>query len=230
MTLSTVVIAFESEEAARRRLEAFGYAPEVAEEIAVYLAQSTDLTHIAVDIVRAFGGDGLQAEFVALDALPKRLRELAPRREETIVWALTDGVRFYRGSSVPALTRLEGFARFGSGATAAHLAQDKFASFALASAAGLAVPPTMLMEGETGIASLGPERQAQPLFVKPNTLGAKSAFSSTTSALLPRRRSTAPAGYGTDTAIAPSYSRLSKATTSGRASWIAAAPSPIRSA
>jgi hypothetical protein len=173
MTLSTVVIAFESEEAARRRLEAFGYAPEVAEEIAVYLAQSTDLTHIAVDIVRAFGGDRLQAEFVALDALPERLRELAPRREETIVWALTDGARFYRGSSVPALTRLEGFARFGSGPTAAHLAQDKFASLALASAAGLAVPPTMLMEGETGIASLGSERQAQPLFVKPNTLGAK---------------------------------------------------------
>ena len=43
MPLSTAVIAFESEEAAKRRLEGFGYAPDVAAEIAVYLAQSTDL-------------------------------------------------------------------------------------------------------------------------------------------------------------------------------------------
>ena len=140
MTLSTVVIAFESEEAARRRLEGFGYAADVAAEIAVYLAQSTDLPHIAADIARALGDGGLRAEFVPLDDLPARLRDLAPRRAETIVWALTDGVRFYRGASVPALARLEGFARFGSPATAAHLAQDKFASLALASAAGLRRP------------------------------------------------------------------------------------------
>jgi hypothetical protein len=38
MPLSTAVIAFESEEAAKRRLESFGYAPDVAAEIAVYLA------------------------------------------------------------------------------------------------------------------------------------------------------------------------------------------------
>src|SRR5277367_4641403 len=43
MPLSTAVIAYESEEAARRRLMALGYAPDVAHEIAVYLAQSTDL-------------------------------------------------------------------------------------------------------------------------------------------------------------------------------------------
>jgi hypothetical protein len=35
MALSTAVIVFESEDAARRRLEAFGYAPDVAAEIAV---------------------------------------------------------------------------------------------------------------------------------------------------------------------------------------------------
>ncbi len=173
MTLSTVLIAFESEEAARRRLEAFGYAPEVAREIAVYLAQSTDLPLISGDIAGALAVDGLQAEFVPLDDLPQRLLELAPRREETIVWALTDGVRFYRGSAVPALARLAGFARFGSPATAAHVCQDKFASLALASAAGLAVPATRLMEGEKEIASLGSHPQAGPLFVKPNTLGAK---------------------------------------------------------
>ena len=171
--LSTVVIAYESEEAARRRLEAFGYAADVAAEIAVYLAQSTDLPLFSGDIARALGEDGLEAKFVPLDELPARLRDLAPRREETIVWALTDGVRFYRGSAVPALARLEGFARFGSPATAAHLAQDKFASLALASAAGLAAPPTRLMEGDNEIASLGSQPKAGALFVKPNTLGAK---------------------------------------------------------
>jgi D-alanine-D-alanine ligase-like ATP-grasp enzyme len=173
MTLSRVVIAFESEEAARRRLEAFGYATDVAAEIAVYLAQSTDLPHVAGEIARALGDDGLRAEFVSLDALPERLRELAPHREETIVWALTDGVRFYRGSSVPALARLEGFARFGGPASAAHLAQDKFASLALASAAGLSVPPTRLMEADTEMGALGAAPRAGPLFVKPNALGAK---------------------------------------------------------
>src|SRR5271165_603584 len=174
MTLSTVVIAFESEEAARRRLEAFGYPTDVAAEIAVYLAQSTDLPHYSGDIAAALAADGLETEFVPLDELASRLSELSPRRGETIVWALTDGVRFYRGSSVPALAKLEGFARFGSPPTAAHLAQDKFASLALASAAGLAVPPTLLTEEEREIAALGSWAGASgPLFVKPNTLGAK---------------------------------------------------------
>jgi D-alanine-D-alanine ligase len=172
--LSNAVIAFETEEQARRRLEAFGYTPEIAAEIAVYLAQSSDLPLFVDEIAGALRRDKIEAEFVALDDMPARLRELAPRREHTIVWTLTDGVRFYRGSSVPALARLEGFARFGSPATAAHLAQDKFMSLALASAAGLSVPPTLLMEGESEIAVLGEwPSLSVPLFVKPNTLGAK---------------------------------------------------------
>jgi D-alanine-D-alanine ligase-like ATP-grasp enzyme len=174
MPLSTAVIAFESEEAARQRLEGFGYAPDVAAEIAVYLAQSTDLPGFVREIADALVGDGIEARFTPLDDLSLRLRDLSPRREETIVWALTDGVRFYRGSSVPALARLEGFPRFGSPSTAAHLAQDKFASLALASAAGLPVPPTRLMMGDTEVAALGHwPKPAGLLFVKPNTLGAK---------------------------------------------------------
>jgi D-alanine-D-alanine ligase len=172
--LSHAVIAFETEEAARRRLEAFGYAPDVAAEIAVYLAQSTDLPLFIDDIARALQKKGIEAEFVALDDLSARLRELAPLCDQAILWTLTDGVRFYRGSSVPALARLEGFARFGSPAAAAHLCQDKFASLALASAAGLPVAPTRLMEGDAEIATLGAwPKPAGPLFVKPNTLGAK---------------------------------------------------------
>ena len=154
-TLSRAVIAFESEESARRRLAAFGYPPDVAAEIAVYLAQSTDLPLFIDDITQALSREGIAAEFVDLDGLPQRLRDLALQSDRTIVWAFTDGVRFYRGSSVAALARLEGFARFGSPAAAAHLCQDKFASLALASAAGLAVPPSRLMEGEAEIAALG---------------------------------------------------------------------------
>jgi D-alanine-D-alanine ligase-like ATP-grasp enzyme len=173
-SLSRAVIAYESEEAARRRLETFGYPPEVAAEIAVYLAQSTDLPLFAGDIAQALREKGIAAEFIALDDLPARLRDLAPQRDRTIVWTLNDGVRFYRGSSVPALARLEGFPRFGSPATAAHLCQDKFACLALGSAAGLPTPPTRLMEGATEIAALGDwARPTGPLFVKPNTLGAK---------------------------------------------------------
>jgi D-alanine-D-alanine ligase len=173
MTLSTVVVAYETEEAAGRRLEAFGYPPDVAAEIAVYLAQSTDLPHYAPDITRVLGEEGLWVEFVPLDHLAQRLKELHPRRTETIIWAMTDGMRFYRGSAVPVLARLEGFARFGSPAVAAHLAQDKFACLALASSAGLAVPPTRLMEGGDEVARLGPSPRSVALFVKPNTLGAK---------------------------------------------------------
>jgi len=172
--LLNAVIAFESEGAARRRLEAFGYPPDVAAEIAVYLAQSTDLPLFMGDIAEALRDKGITAQFVALDDLPARLMELAPVRDRTIVWTLNDGVRFYRGSSVPALARLEGFARFGSPATAAHLCQDKFASLALGYAAGLPIPPTRLVEGVTEIAALGDwPKPAGPLFVKPNTLGAK---------------------------------------------------------
>jgi D-alanine-D-alanine ligase-like ATP-grasp enzyme len=172
--LSNAVIAFESEDAARRRLETFGYPPDVAAEIAVYLAQSTDLPLFVDDITQALREKAIEAEFVALDDLSARLRELAPLRDRTIVWTLNDGMRFYRGSSVPALARLWGFARFGSPAAAAHLCQDKFASLALASAAGLPIPPTRLMEGDTEVAALGDwPKPAGPLFVKPNTLGAK---------------------------------------------------------
>jgi D-alanine-D-alanine ligase-like ATP-grasp enzyme len=171
---ASAVIAFESEQSARRRLATFGYPPDVAAEIAVYLAQSTDLPLFVDDITAAFRREGIAAEFVGLEELGQRLREMAPQSDRTIVWAFTDGVRFYRGSSVPALARLEGFARFGSPATAAHLCQDKFASLALASAAGVPIPPTRLMEGDREIAALGEWTKASGrLFVKPNTLGAK---------------------------------------------------------
>jgi D-alanine-D-alanine ligase len=168
------VIVHESEGSARRRLGEFGYAPEIAAEIAIYLGQATDLPDFEDDIAGAARAAGIAVEFVALDDLPARLPALLARRDTTMLWSFTDGVRFYRGSAVSALSRLAGFARYGSPATAQHLCQDKFASLALAASAGLRVPATRLMEGREAIASLGDWDAAPgPLFVKPNTLGAK---------------------------------------------------------
>jgi D-alanine-D-alanine ligase-like ATP-grasp enzyme len=174
MKLSNVVIVYEAEASARRRLVAFGYPPEVAGEIAVYLGQSTDLPDFFDEIADAARRAEIEVEFVEIEELLARLPDHQARRERTLLWTVTDGVRFYRGSAVSAVSRLSGIALFGSPATAQHLCQDKFASLALASAAGLVVAPTKLMQGDVEIAALGnwPDR-AEALFVKPNTLGAK---------------------------------------------------------
>jgi len=113
----------------------------------------------------------LAIDFVELDDWPARLAEFAPIAETTMVCSITDGIRYYRGSSISALSRLAGFAHFGSTATAQHLCQDKFASLALAASAGLRIAPTRLMQGGEEIAALGDG--GPPYFVKPNTLGAK---------------------------------------------------------
>lgn len=169
--LRHAIIAYETEAEATARLTAHGYAPDIAAEIAVYLAQSTDLPGFMPEIADALAAEGIAAQFVALDALLPALAAL-PDPAAALLWNLTDGIRFYRGSAVPALARLAGVPRYGSPATAQHLCQDKFASLALAAAAGLPCPPTLLLEGAETIATLGPAFDG-PYFVKPNTLGAK---------------------------------------------------------
>lgn len=173
MTLRRAVIVYETEEAAAARLRGLGFAAAIAAEIAVYLAQATDLPEHMPTIAAALAHVGVAARFVALDALPPLLPELAAAAAETLVWNLTDGIRFYRGSSVPALARLAGIPTFGASATAQHVCQDKFASLALAAAAGLPCPPTLLLEGAACIGRIGEMPETGPYFVKPNTLGAK---------------------------------------------------------
>ena len=174
MTLSHVVIVYETEEAARSRLLRYVYTPELAQEIAVYLGQATDLRDFFDEITQALNTEGLTVDFVELDVLLARLPNLMPRRDTTILWTITDGIRFYRGSSVSALARMAGFARYGSPATAQHVCQNKFASLALAATAGIPIAPTLLIEGRKQLASLGDWcEQNGPYFVKPNTLGAK---------------------------------------------------------
>ena len=171
--LRQAVIAYETEAAAAARLIGHGHAPEIAAEIAVYLAQATDLPAHMPEIATALAAAGVASRFVPLDALAALLPELVAARGATLLWNLTDGIRFYRGSSVPALARLLDLPRFGAPPAAQHLCQDKFASLALAAAAGLPCPPTRLMQGGREIAALGGAPGDGPFFVKPNTLGAK---------------------------------------------------------
>lgn len=173
--LTHAIIAYETEDAARARLMAHGHSPDIAAEIAIYLAQATDLPAHMPGLIASFADAGIALSFVELDALHDFL---VPRRAEansSILWCQTDGVRFYRGSSVPALARLLGIPRYGAPATAQHLCQDKFASLTLAAAAGLPVPPTLLLDGDEIVAQSGSAdwERTEKIFVKPNTLGAK---------------------------------------------------------
>ena len=172
--LRHAIIAYESESAARGRLIAHGYAPEIAAEIAVYLAQATDLPAHMPALAAAFAGEGIALSFVVLDALPDYLSSTHATAANSILWCQTDGIRFYRGASVPALTRLIGMPRYGAPAAAQHFCQDKFVSLTLAAAAGLPTPPTLLLDGDDVIARCGAaDWEHATLFVKPNTLGAK---------------------------------------------------------
>lgn len=171
--LRHAIIAYETEAAATARLIAHGYAPDIAAEIAVYLAQSTDLPEFMPDIRAALAADGIGATFVELDGLNALLAHPPAAASDMLLWAMTDGIRFYRGSAVSAVARLAGIASYGAPATAQHLCQDKFASLSLAHAAGVPCPPTLLLEGGEVVAQLGALPEGAPLFVKPNTLGAK---------------------------------------------------------
>jgi hypothetical protein len=172
--LDHLVIVFEPEAACRDHLVAHGYPDDLAGEIATYLAQATDLVDFESDIRTALQAEGIEVTLLPLAAAAVALPKLDPER--SIVWCQTDGIRYYRGSSIPALARLLGLARYGSLPETQHICQDKFASLAMAQSAGLPIPPTRLLEGAVTVASLRDaelEWETAALFVKPATLGAK---------------------------------------------------------
>lgn len=171
--LDRAIIVYETERSCRDRLVARGFGLDVAEEIACYLAQATDIEAFAPEITKALATEGIEAVFVTLDALLDRLPKLADRRDSTIVWCQTDGIAYYRGSTVPALARLAGFRSYGSPPQAQHLCQDKLKCGALAATVGILTPETALLDGERIVAGGALLAKAGPFFVKPNTLGAK---------------------------------------------------------
>jgi hypothetical protein len=172
--LEKVVVTYETEASSRARLARFGYGSEIAAEIAVYLAQATDLPDYFGEIQDAMVGEGVAVDFLELENLAEAVPALAERSDRTLIWSLTDGMRFYRGSAAPFLARLIGAARYGSSPFAQALCQNKFQCLALAETVGLNISPTLLLEGRETLARLGDQDSWRgAYFVKPNSLGAK---------------------------------------------------------
>lgn len=164
-----LALVFEPPEACRTRLLAQGFSPDHAAEIAAYLDQAADIAPDLDAIARACAARGLGFRPVELDRAPALFPTLDPGR--TLVWTLTDGLQYFKGSAAPALARLSGLPTFGSDDSLFALCQDKFRSGAVLRALGLPVPPAGL--ARDGEWLVPPPSAPDGFFVKPNRLGAK---------------------------------------------------------
>jgi D-alanine-D-alanine ligase-like ATP-grasp enzyme len=164
-----LLLVYEPEAACRARLAAAGFPANRALEISSYLAQSTDLAPEFPAMERAFRERGIAFVPVELDALQATLDTCDPAT--TLIWTLTDGIAYYRGSAAPALARLRGYRTIGSDESTFALCQDKFRSGAVLSALGMPVPPAGLVRD--GVWLIDPPASPRGWFVKPNRLGAK---------------------------------------------------------
>ncbi|HEV2897386.1 MAG TPA: D-alanine:D-lactate ligase-like protein [Pseudaminobacter sp.] len=169
MARPRLVLIYEPEAACGTRLAAQGFAERQALEISSYLAQCTDLAVEFDDIAHACAARGLDFAPVELDEAAATLPRCDPAR--TIVWTLSDGVAYFRGSAGPALARLNGLKTIGSDDSLFALCQDKFRSGAVLQALGLSVPQSGLARNGAWLAK--PPGSAAGWFVKPNRLGAK---------------------------------------------------------
>ena len=173
MPLRRFVVLYEPEAACRARLIEKGLAAEAASEVAFYLSQATDLIPLMEPIAQAFSAAGIETAFPAVDdpdAYLPLIRHADPT--DVLLWCVTDGFAFYRGSFVSALGALLGVPTFGSGPQAQHLCQDKFKCGVLARSVGVRTPETQLASNGQAL-SPAAFPSGTPLFVKPNTLGAK---------------------------------------------------------
>lgn len=166
---AALILVHETEDACRERLAAKGFAAQSAMEISSYLAQSTDLAGEFGAIEAACAARGIGFRPVALDDAAAVLGQADPAA--TLVWTLTDGIAYYRGSAAPAIARLCGLATFGSDDALFALCQDKFRSGAVLRAAGLPAPAAGL--ARDGRFLVEPPASATGWFVKPNRLGSK---------------------------------------------------------
>jgi D-alanine-D-alanine ligase len=146
-----------------------GLEPARAAEISSYLAQSTDLATEFDAIAAACAAQGVNFLPVELDDAAAVLAGRHPER--TLVWTLTDGIAYFRGSAAPALARLNGLRTIGSDDSLFALCQDKFRSGAVLAALGAPVPPAGLAHNGAWLAP--PPGSTKGWFVKPNRLGAK---------------------------------------------------------
>ena len=172
-SLRRLIILYDSEQDCAERLVAAGHADDVAQEIALYLAQEGDLKAELPAISQAFRAIGVEVASLPLFPLDGWLPLLRDDPARTILWTVTDGFAWYRGSHAHSLAILAGAATYGSEAGAWLTCQDKARSMALIERAGALVPPWALHDGtdwRTDPAVLG---TSGPFFVKPNRLGAK---------------------------------------------------------
>jgi len=169
VSLPKLLLAYETEAACRARLLGEGFEERHAFEISSYLAQSTDLATEFGQLDAACARFGVAFQPVELDSLDSVLAE--SEASTTLVWTLTDGIAYFRGSVAPALARLRGFQTFGSDDSLFALCQDKFRSGAVLHAIGLPCPRAGL--ARDGVWLVEPPASALGWFVKPNRLGAK---------------------------------------------------------
>jgi D-alanine-D-alanine ligase len=169
MARPRLVLIYEPEQACRARLAAQGFAERQTLEISSYLAQCTDLALEFNDIAEACAARGLDFMPVELDQAAAMLPRCDPAR--TIVWTLSDGIAYFRGSAGPALARLNGLPTIGSDDSLFALCQDKFRSGAVLHSLGLPVPLSGLARNGVWLAE--PPASASGWFVKPNRLGGK---------------------------------------------------------
>ena len=173
--LERFLLLYESEAACISRLIASGLSAEVADEIAIYLSQATDLAQHEAALTDAFERRGVRIQFADVSRPQDWVDWLCEAPATTMVWTMTDGLRYYRGSSAPSFARMAGARIFGSTPQAYALAQDKYKTGVLAERFGARIPRTALLANGIPLTPLS-EFEREPggaLFVKPNNLGGK---------------------------------------------------------
>ena len=164
-----LIFVYEPEAACRSRLIEDGFAPARADEIASYLAQSTDIAREFDAIDAACRERGIAFRPTALDSAADALDRAD--RHRSLCWTISDGIAYFRGGAAPALARLKGVPTLGADDSLFALCQDKFRSGAVLGAMGLPVPPGGLARDGTWL--FEPPASPRGYFVKPNRLGAK---------------------------------------------------------
>ncbi|WP_333826136.1 hypothetical protein [Pinisolibacter sp.] len=92
-------------------------------------------------------------------------------RSKLLIWNVSDGLRQFRGSLIPALARLLKVSYFGSPIAAQALAQDRFKLSAVASEAGILVPRCFLARGAKIVSAPHTIFDGSRYFVKTNSFG-----------------------------------------------------------
>jgi D-alanine-D-alanine ligase len=164
-----LLLVHEPEAACRARLAAEGFSERAILEISSYLAQSTDIMPDFAQIAAECERRGIVFRPVELDDAARAFAAADPAR--SLVWTLTDGITYFRGSVAPGLARLNGLKTLGADDSAFALCQDKFRSGAVLAALGAPVPTAGLARDGQWI--VPPPAASGGWFVKPNRLGAK---------------------------------------------------------